>query len=179
MIARVLTQSPLIAASIYGAVVDRAARDGLAGARRHLRSQRARWRRPPDLLEQLQGRKAGTWRRWRHHTGSPFLEGPTVTVAGAALLQRVAGAVGNAGGTIQSSQVDVAGQQGGMVSCRSVARSRNASLAAVLYDLEAGMPFLFVDELTAEMPQAVGANDGIGRMHVQLASTGEWQGATR
>jgi len=40
-------------------------------------------------------------------------------------------------------------------------------------------PFLFVDEMTAEMPQAVGANDGIGRMHVQLALSGEWQGAAR
>jgi hypothetical protein len=29
------------------------------------------------------------------------------------------------------------------------------------------------------MPQAVGANDGMGRMHVQLALTGEWQGAAR
>ena len=36
-----------------------------------------------------------------------------------------------------------------------------------------------IDELTAEMPQAVGANDGIGRMHVQLALSGEWQGAAR
>jgi hypothetical protein len=26
---------------------------------------------------------------------------------------------------------------------------------------------------------AVGANDGIGRMHVQLALSGEWQGAAR
>jgi hypothetical protein len=42
-----------------------------------------------------------------------------------------------------------------------------------------GMPFLFVDELTAEMPAAVGANSGIGRMHVQLALSGEWQGAAR
>jgi general secretion pathway protein M len=50
----------------------------------------------------------------------------------------------------------------------------------LLYDLEAGMPFLFVDELTAEMPQSVGArNDGLGRMHVQLAVSGEWQKAAR
>jgi general secretion pathway protein M len=52
-------------------------------------------------------------------------------------------------------------------------------LQRLLYDLEAGMPFLFVDELTAEMSQAVVANDGVGRMHVQLALSGEWQGAAR
>ena len=43
--------------------------------------------------------------------GSPFLEGPTVTVAGAALLQRVAGAVRQAGGNVLSSQVEVQGAQ--------------------------------------------------------------------
>ena len=35
------------------------------------------------------------------------------------------------------------------------------------------MPFLFVDELTVEMPQPVGANSGIGPSHVQLSLSGE------
>ena len=50
--------------------------------------------------------------------GSPFLEGQTVTVAGAALLQRVAGAVTRVGGNVLSSQVDVkeAQQKAGFVS---------------------------------------------------------------
>src|ERR1700721_4282241 len=39
--------------------------------------------------------------------GSPFVEGQTVTLAGAALLQRVAGAVTGVGGNLLSSQVDV------------------------------------------------------------------------
>jgi len=49
-------------------------------------------------------------------------------------------------------------------------------LQRLLYDLEAGTPFLFVDELTAEMPQAVGAAGGTGRMLLQLAVSGQWQG---
>ena len=103
----------------------------------------------------------------------------TPTVAGAALLQRAAGAIAKANGTIQSSQVDVAGSQGGMVKLQISCEIAQSDLQRLLYDLEAGMPFLFVNELTAEMPQAVGANDGIGRMHVQLALSGEWQGAAR
>ena len=110
--------------------------------------------------------------------GSPFVEGPSVAVARAALLQCAAGAIAKAGGTTQSSQVDVEGSQGGMVKLQIGCEIGQTDLQRLLYDLEAGMPF-FVEGLTAEMPQAVGANDGIGRMHVQLALSGEWQGAAR
>jgi general secretion pathway protein M len=177
VIERILNYSPLVAASIYGAVVilllasTWLALAGIYSGERALAET-------SSLLERLQGRKAapadgGTM------TGSPFLEGPSVTVAGAALLQRVAGAVTKANGSIQSSQVDVVGSQSGMVKLQISCEIAQADLQRLLYDLEAGMPFLFVDELTADMPQAVGANDGVGRMHVQLALSGEWQGAAR
>src|SRR5215207_4390671 len=104
-----------------------------------------------ELLDQLQGRRSrGKGPTQAERPGTPFLEGPTVTVAGAALLQRVAGAVGNVGGTIQSSQVDVQGTQakdgfvGLVVSCEM----EPPALQKLLYDLEVGMPFLFVDQLT-------------------------------
>ena len=135
------------------------------------------------LLERLQGRKAApATADGGPMSGSPFLEGPSVTVAGAALLQRVAGAVTKAGGTVQSSQVDVARSQGGMVKLQISCEIAQGDLQRLLYDLEAGMPFLFVDELTAEMPQAAaggGPSDGNGRMHVQLGVSGEWQGVAR
>ena len=112
------------------------------------------------------------------HPGSPFLEGPTVTVAGAALLQRVATAVGNVGGTIQSSQVDVLGTQakdgfvGLVVSCEM----EQPALQKVLYDLEAGMPFLFVDQLDVQVPQTTSASEqGSGRIRVVLGVSGQWQ----
>jgi general secretion pathway protein M len=175
---RVLNYSPLVAASIYGVVVIALLATtwlALAG----IYSGESALAETAGLLERLQGRKAAPAADGGTMTGSPFLEGPSVTVAGATLLQRVAGAVTRAGGSVQSSQVDVAGSQGGMVKLELSCEIGQADLQHLLYDLEAGMPFLFVDELTAEMPQAVGANNGVGKMHVQLAVSGEWQGAAR
>jgi general secretion pathway protein M len=177
-IERVLNYSPLVAASIYGAVLIlllAAIWIALAG----IYSGESALAETSSLLERLQGRKAAPAADGGAMRGSPFLEGPSVTVAGAALLQRVAGAVTKAGGSVQSSQVEAVGSQGGIVKLQISCEIGQADLQRLLYDLEAGMPFLFVDELTADMPQAVGANDGLGRMHVQLALSGEWQGAAR
>jgi general secretion pathway protein M len=176
-IERGLTYSPLVATSLYGAVVvlllalTWIALADLYNGQSELADTAA-------LLERLQGRRAATASEGGM-SGSPFLEGPSVTVAGATLLQRVAGAVTKAGGTIQSSQVEVAGAEGGMVKLQVSCEIAQADLQRLLYDLEAGMPFLFVDELTAEMPPAVGAAGGTGLMHVQLGVSGEWQGAAR
>src|SRR6185369_14800636 len=65
-----------------------------------------------DVLGQLDGRKSSAkGSESTILTGSPVLEGPSVTVAGATLLQRVAGAVTHLGGNIISSQVDLQGAQ--------------------------------------------------------------------
>ena len=85
----------------------------------------SRWRGPAsptfsttasDLLAQLEGRKpsplaAAGAAATQVPAGSPFLEGQTLTVAGAGLLQRVADAVNKVGGNVLSSQVDVQGVQ--------------------------------------------------------------------
>jgi general secretion pathway protein M len=134
-----------------------------------------------DMLEQLQGRRAraGASPLAAEHPGTPFLEGPTVTVAGANLLQRVAAAVGQVGGTVQSSQVDLLGTQakdgfvGLLVSCEM----EQSALQRLLYDLEVGMPFLFVDQLDVQVPQTTAANDsGTGKIRVVLGVSGQWQG---
>jgi general secretion pathway protein M len=133
-----------------------------------------------DLLDQLQGRKAraGAAAGSAEHPGTPFLEGLTVTVAGATLLQRVATAVGNVGGTVQSSQVDVLGTQakdgfvGLVVSCEM----EQPSLQKLLYDLEVGMPFLFVDQLDVQVPQTSVASESVaGKIRVVLGVAGQWQ----
>ena len=133
-----------------------------------------------DLLDQLRGRKPRSPAQLSaEHPGTPFLEGPTVTVAGAALLQRVASAVGNAGGTIQSSQVDVQGVQAkdGLVGLVVSCEMDQPALQKVLYDLEAGMPFLFVDQLDVQVPQTTAKNEaGSGRVRVMLGVSGQWQG---
>lgn len=105
--------------------------------------------------------------------GSPFLEGPTVTVAGAALLQRVASAVNRAGGNVLSSQVEFEGTQSkaGFVAVTVASDVEQPALQQVLYDLEAGMPYLFVDQLAAQT-----SAESQGRMRVVLTVSGQWQG---
>jgi general secretion pathway protein M len=108
--------------------------------------------------------------------GSPFLEGQTVTVAGAALLQRVAGAVSRVGGSVLSSQVELQGTQSkdGYVNLVASCELEQAALQQLLYDLEAGMPFLFVDQMVAQAPAATVEG---GRMRVLLGVSGLWPGA--
>ena len=110
--------------------------------------------------------------------GSPFLEGQTVTVAGAALLQRVAGAVTKVGGNILSSQVDVkeAQQKAGLVSMVASLEVAQPDLPKLLYDVESGMPYLFVDQLTVQAPDSFTRGEG-GRLRVVLGVSGQWQGA--
>jgi len=136
-----------------------------------------------DLLAQLEGRKAGARASAADATaaavptGSPFLEGQTLTVAGAALLQRVADAVTKVGGNVLSSQVDVQGVQAkdGYVSVLASCEVEQAAMQRLLYDLEAGMPFLFVEQFVAQSPQTTQAQPG-SRMRLLLAVSGQWQG---
>ncbi len=110
--------------------------------------------------------------------GSPFLEGQTVTVAGASLLQRVASAVTRVGGNVLSSQVDVkeAQQKAGLVAMVASLEVSQSDLQKLLYDIEAGMPYLFVDQLTVSAPDTVTRGEG-GRLRVVLGISGQWQGA--
>ena len=133
-----------------------------------------------DMLAQLEGRKApaGGVRSGdaAAPSGSPFLEGATVTVAGAALLQRVASAVTKAGGNVLSSQLDVQGQHAaktGFISMVANCELEQSALQALLYDLEAGMPFLFVDQLDIQ----TSTTSGDGKLRFLLGVSGQWQGA--
>jgi general secretion pathway protein M len=180
VITRTLSQSPLIAVVLYLAVLGCLAFTSVVAIANIFDHQRA-LAQTSDLLDQLRGRKARNPAQLSaEHPGTPFLEGPTVTVAGAALLQRVAAAVGNAGGTIQSSQVDVLGKEAkdGFVGLVMSCEMEQPALQKVLYDLEAGMPFLFVDQLDVQVPQTTAVNEGgSGRIRVVLGVSGRWQGA--
>ncbi|WP_431204237.1 type II secretion system protein GspM [Bradyrhizobium betae] len=179
-IARALSASPLIAVTLYLAVSGGLLlMAGLSIA--DVIAHRQALAQTSDLLDQLRGRKGGARNAATtsvEHPGTPFLEGPTVTVAGANLLQRVAAAVGNVGGSVQSSQVDVAGAQAkdGFVGLVMSCELEQPALQKVLYDLEAGMPFLFVDQLDVQVPQATAQNEaGTGRVRVILGVSGQWQ----
>jgi general secretion pathway protein M len=108
--------------------------------------------------------------------GSPFLEGQTMTLASAALLQRITGAITRAGGTVVSSEIEPHGAQSKDGTLRAVATCEleQAALQQLLYDIEAGMPFLFVDQLAVEVPPP--PSEG-GRMRVRLGISGSWPGA--
>jgi general secretion pathway protein M len=180
--ARWLSGSPLIAVTLYLAVTGGLLlMAGLSIA--DVIAHRQALAQTSDLLDQLRGRKGGAKNAaaaMTEHPGTPFLEGPTVTVAGANLLQRVAAAVGNVGGSVQSSQVDVSGAQvkdgfvGLVVSCEL----EQPALQKLLYDLEAGMPFLFVDQLDVQVPQTTALSDApTARVRVILGVSGQWQAA--
>jgi len=109
--------------------------------------------------------------------GSPFLGGETITVAGAALLQRVAGAITQFGGTLQSSQVDVQGPQSKdrFVTLTISCEMEQQNLQKLLYELEAGMPFMFIDQLIVQSPQTSVIAGG-SRMRILIAVSGQWKG---
>jgi general secretion pathway protein M len=183
MIARVeklLARFPLAAAILYAAVVvvfvftvvetvlDLSDRRDAANA-------------AADLLGQIEGRgpaRAAGLTDVAVAAGSPFLEGPTVTVAGAALLERVAGAIARVGGNVLSSQVDLQGNQSkaGFVTATASCEIEAVSLQPLLYDLEAGMPFLFVDQLVVQAPEGSASAPG-GKLRILLSISGQWRGA--
>ena len=110
-------------------------------------------------------------------TGSPLLDGSTVTVAGASLLQHVAGAVAKADGNIVSSQLDLQGvhSKAGFVSALTSCELDQSALQNLLYDLEAGLPFVFIDQLVVQAPAISSANQE-GRMRILLRVSAMWRG---
>ncbi len=132
-----------------------------------------------NMLEQLDGRRppvrAGDV---DVPSGSPYLEGATVTVAGANLLQRVAGAVVKLGGNVLSTQLDVEGttSRSGLLSMIASCEIEQSQLQQLLYDLEAGMPFLFVDQLVVQTPLNDSGTEN-GKLRILLAVSGQWRGA--
>lgn len=133
-----------------------------------------------DMLARLEGRSASARAEdgsplGASPAGSPFLEGQSVNVAGAALLQRVATAVNRIGGTVLSSQVDLqkAAAKAGWIELVVSCEIEPSTLQRLLYDIEAGMPFLFIDQLVVDAP-TVGVESS--RMRVLLAVQGQWQG---
>jgi len=106
--------------------------------------------------------------------GSPFLEGQTLTTAGATLLQRITSIISNAGGTVVSSEMVQRGAQikDGYVTAIANCELEQETLQKVLYEIEAGLPFLFIDQLQVQTP----LEGQSGRLRVVLGVTGLWTG---
>jgi general secretion pathway protein M len=174
---KTLVSSPIVASTAYAGLLV-VLLVVAASSLFDLFNQRAAVTAAAAMLEQLEGRKplAADKRSGEAGapTGSAFLEGATVTVAGAALLQRVAAAVTKAGGNVLSSQLDVQGgpnAKAGFVSMVANCELDQSELQSLLYDLEAGMPFLFVDQLDIQVATA-----GEGKLRFLLGVSGQWRG---
>jgi general secretion pathway protein M len=107
--------------------------------------------------------------------GSPFLEGQTVTVASAALLERITSIITRAGGSVVSSEIEQSAAQSkdGYVTAIANCELEQAALQHVLYDIEAGLPVLFIDQLVVQTSTLSGEG---GRMRVLLGVSGLWPG---
>jgi general secretion pathway protein M len=109
-----------------------------------------------------------------------------MAVAGAGLEQRVTGSIVKTGGNVLSTQIDLnsADAKKGFISLIVSCEVRQPALQQVLYDLEAGMPFLFIDQLEVQPPQArrggrtdARDDDRLGRMASQaIAGKGAFSG---
>jgi general secretion pathway protein M len=137
-----------------------------------------------DLLERIESHKRPNESTGAASglSGSPFLEGPTLTVAGAALQERVAAAVKDAGGSVLSSQIELQAPDAkpGHISLSASCEVEQAMLQQLLYNLESGMPFLFIDQFQVQAPsvsEGASADQQGARLKVQIDISGQWQAA--
>jgi general secretion pathway protein M len=174
-----LGRSPLVAAVLYLAVVGflviTAALAILSVTDQIYALQQTRYE-----LEQLRSREGRTAPVLAGEAeADPFLEGSTLTVASAALQQRVNGAIVGAGGAVQSSQVDITtGRKDGIASLLINFELSQPALQKLLFDLETQSPLLFIDQIDLQTPQSGPANsDGAELLRVSLNVSGRWRGA--
>ena len=113
--------------------------------------------------------------------GSPFLQGQTATVASASLVQHVASAITQAGGTVISTEVEPQRPQSkDVLKVLATCDIAQSSLQQLLYTVESGMPFLFVEQLsvqTSSNTPASAANEN-GLLRVSIGVSGRWSGAS-
>jgi general secretion pathway protein M len=109
-------------------------------------------------------------------SGSPFLDGKTITIAGAALQQRIEAAVAKANGLLTSTQLELDGPdaKNGFVNLTASMEVSQPAVQTILYDIEAGMPYLFVDKLSIQSPEVFGEPES-GRMRMTIGVVGQWQ----
>lgn len=178
---KTLTTSPLVAVAAYAGLMI-ALLFMVVSSVADVLGQRAEVSSSATMLEQLEGRRPAAARdslgNGAMPSGSAFLEGATVTVAGATLLQRVAASVAKFGGNVLSTQVELPGTQSnaGFLSMIANCEVNQPELQGLLYDIEAGMPFLFIDQLVIQTGDA-SSGSGNGKLRILLTVSGQWRGA--
>lgn len=108
--------------------------------------------------------------------GSPLLKGQTATAASAALLQRLTAIITNAGGTLVSTEMlqqETRSKKGHLIAIANCELPSDA-LQKVLYDIEANVPFLFIEQLIVQAPSG---STETGQLRVTLGVAAQWAGA--
>ena len=112
----------------------------------------------------------------RDNAVSPFFEARTITLAGAALQQRLEAAVTAAHGRLVSSRVEVAPRgDARAISLAAELTIPEPDMQALLYDIETGRPYLFVETIEARAPEP-SREATAGGMRVSLTVAGQWNG---
>jgi len=120
----------------------------------------------------LQAREA----RFRPRAGrspslAPSFVARSITLAGAALQQRIEAAVASAHGQLISSKVDVAaGRDKSRIALSAEMTIDEKDMQALLFDIETGRPYLFVDAFEARSAQGAGTP----ALRVSLSVSGQW-----
>jgi general secretion pathway protein M len=106
----------------------------------------------------------------------PFLTGSSATIASAVLLQRVTGAITSSHGRISSSEVAEKSAQAkdGELKTTIIFQIEQVDLQKLLYDLESGVPFLFVNQLDIQTKDL--ADSAAPHLHVVMEVSGIWRG---
>lgn len=128
----------------------------------------AAWRRQ---VEELRGRRV---------VETAYLQGTSETLAAAALQNRLKSAIQKHGGELQSVQALPATETDGFrrVVVRAQMTADVPALQKILYDLEAGLPFMFVDNLDVRVRHARRDTERAEPLEVGLEVYGYlWQGA--
>ncbi len=108
---------------------------------------------------------------------SAFFEARTITLAGAALQQRLEAAVAAAHGRLVSSRVEVAPRgDERAISLAAELTIAEPDMQALLFDIETGRPYLFVEAVEVRAPEASGEAQARA-MRLSLTVSGQWNGA--
>jgi general secretion pathway protein M len=104
----------------------------------------------------------------------PSFEARTITLAGAALQQRIESAVASAKGRLASSKVDVESHGAERrIEISAELTIAESDLQGLLFDLETGRPYVFVESFEARAPEAPGEGEVL---RVSLNLSGQWSG---
>lgn len=135
-----------------------------------------------DLLQRLQDSRAAA--RGAHGGGAAagpaFLEGSTLTIAGAGLMQHLSELAARHDGQITSSRVELEGTRFGpdFLAVSASLDIDQQNLQGLLYDIEAGRPFLFAGQLAIQRAEREPREDAEKdpRLRVTLMVYGRWEG---